>query len=450
MVVGSHLDDAGAADAGSAYVFDATSGVLLRTLTNPTPAGSDNFGYSVAVSGTVVLVGAYHDDSGATDAGSAYVFDAASGTLLRTLANPTTPADGDKFGNSVAVSGNAILVGAFRDSSGAAAAGAAYAFDVTTGMLLQTLTRPTPTDYGYFGCSVAVSGSTMLVGMSGDDTGAESGGVGLCLYWRTAADPHQPHAGRLRLFRPFRGGLGGQDCCRSVPERHGRHRCGIGPCLRCQHRVLLWTLANPTPAIYDSFGYSVAISGNTMVIGAYQDDTGATDAGAAYVFDATSGTLLQTLVNPTPAASDWFGYSVAISGNIVVVGMHLDDTGATDTGAAYIFDASTGALLKTLTNPASAAGDNFGVSVAVSGDNVVVGAEFNDTGATDAGAAYIFDTTSGVLLQTLTNPTPAGWDLFGVSVAVAGNTVVVGRNSTTQGHRIPERPTSLTRTPAHY
>ena len=80
------------------------------------------------------------------------------------------------------------------------------------------------------------------------------------------------------------------------------------------------------------------------MVGAYSDDTGATDAGSAYVFDATTGNLLRTLNNPTPAASDYFGRSVAVSGSTVVVGAYLDDTGATDAGAAYVFDAAGGDL----------------------------------------------------------------------------------------------------------
>ena len=196
---------------------------------------------------------------------------------------------------------------------------------------------------------------------------------------------------------------------------------------------LLQILSNPTPETADQFGYSVAVSGDLVVVGAYADDTGATDAGAAYVFDATTGNLLHTLNNPTPAASDYFGRSVAVSGNLVVVGASGDDTGATDAGAAYVFDATTGNLLRTLNNPTPAASDSFGSSVAVSGSTVVVGASGDDTGATDAGAAYVFDASTGNLLRTLNNPTPAASDFFGSSVAVSGSTVVVGAASDDTG-----------------
>src|SRR5207248_2463645 len=140
-------------------------------------------------------------------------------------------------------------------------------------------------------------------------------------------------------------------------------------------------LTHPTPAASDGFGISVAVSGNTAVVGANYDDTGAQDAGSAYVFNATSGALIATINNPTPATGDQFG-SVAISGNLVVVG----DKG----GSAHVFNAITGALIATLTNPTPAQNDLFGYSVAVSGNTLVVGAYGDDTQNTDQGAAYVY------------------------------------------------------------
>jgi len=104
------------------------------------------------------------------------------------------------------------------------------------------------------------------------------------------------------------------------------------------HGALLHTFLNPTPASCDYFGLSVAGVGNKVLIGARWDDTGASDAGAAYLFDGTTGALVHTFQKPTPAAADWFGVSVAGVGNNVLVGGWGDDTGATDAGAAYLFE----------------------------------------------------------------------------------------------------------------
>jgi hypothetical protein len=154
---------------------------------------------------------------------------------------------------------------------------------------------------------------------------------------------------------------------------------------------LLTTFTNPTPAIRDAFGFSVAAVGtDRILIGAYRDDTGATNAGAAYLF-SINGTLLTTFTNPTPADFDIFGESVAAVGtDRVLIGAYQDDTGATNAGAAYLFS-TNGTLLTTFTNPTPENFDDFGESVAAVGpDWILIGASEDDTGATDAGTAYLF------------------------------------------------------------
>src|ERR1043166_2045174 len=129
------------------------------------------------------------------------------------------------------------------------------------------------------------------------------------------------------------------------------------------------------------------------------------------------GVRIATLANPSPSWGDLLGYSVSVSGNVAVVG----DTGS---GQAYVFNATTGALITTLANPSSAGGDSSGRSVSVSGNTVVVSAPWNDTVATDSGQAYVFNATTGARIATLANPSPASGDLFGMWVSVSGNKVV--------------------------
>ncbi len=379
-----------------AYVFDLTGTTPetpTYTLDNPSPAGEDWFGLSVAVSGSSVVVGAFAKDVGAYDAGAAYVFDALTGDLLHTLKNPT-PTGGDIFGSSVAVSGSTVVVGAYQqDVEGTTDAGAVYVFDLT-GTAPRTptykLDNPTPVAEDWFGYSVAVSGSTLVVGAPYHDQT-----VGTNVY---------PDSGAAYVFDALTGDL-------------------------------LHTLKNPTPQASATFGSSVAVSGSTVVVGAYQQDVdGTTDAGAVYVFDVTGTTPTHALDNPTPQAGATFGNSVAISGSTVVVGAYQQDIdGTTDAGAAYVFDLTVTAPetpTYKLDNPTPQAGATFGSSVAVSGSTVVVGAYQQDIdGTTDAGAAYVFDLT-GTAPETptykLDNPTPDANGYFGWSVAVSGSTVVVG------------------------
>jgi hypothetical protein len=156
-------------------LFDTITGDLLKTFDNPTAEDFDYFGYSVSLSGTSALIGAPSDNTGATVAGSAYLFDTTTGNLLKTFNNPTAE-EYDNFGYSVSLSGTSALIGAINDNTGATNAGSAYLFETTTGTLQQTFNNPTAEDYDYFGNSVSLSGTTALIGAYGDSTGATSAG----------------------------------------------------------------------------------------------------------------------------------------------------------------------------------------------------------------------------------------------------------------------------------
>ncbi|HSH38019.1 MAG TPA: hypothetical protein VK993_04470, partial [Chthoniobacterales bacterium] len=165
------------------------------------------------------------------------------------------------------------------------------------------------------------------------------------------------------------------------------------------------TLRHSIPAPVDTqsraeLGFAVAVDGNFTVVGAPLDDLLAFNAGVVKVFDSSSGELRYVISNPDPAAGEEFGYSVAISGTRVVVGARRDNTGATSAGSAYVYDLGSGTPtvpVATLNNPGpgSANSDEFGFSVAIFGTRVVVGAPFDDTGASNAGSAYVYDLSSG-------------------------------------------------------
>jgi len=188
----------------------------------------------------------------------------------------------------------------------------------------------------------------------------------------------------------------------------------------------------------DVFGWSVSISGNYAVVGApYEDDAGGAQSGKAYVFDVATGNLLHTLDNPNAygtSANDQFSYTLAVDGNYAIVGAYYeDDAGGVDSGKAYIYDVTTGNLVHTLDNPtafSTSAGDNFGESVAISGNYAIVGARLeDDAGGAASGKAYIFDVTTGNLVHTLDNPNVFSTslnDTFGEAVSISGNYAIVG------------------------
>jgi hypothetical protein len=405
----------GATNTGKAYIFDVTTGALVHTLDNPNPDGvgsNDNFSRSVAISGNYAIVGAYfEDDAGGTNSGKAYIFNVATGALVHTLDNPNPDGVGsnDYFGRAVAIDGNSAIVAAYReDDAGGTVSGKAYIFNVTSGALVHTLANPNAfgTSAGdQFGWSVAISGDRCIVGANLED------------------DIDGVTSGKAYIFDVTTG-------------------------------TVDYTLDNPnayTTSTQDYFGASVAISGNRAIVGAYgEDDTGGIISGKAYIFDVTTGTLLHTLDNPNPfgvGSGDYFGWKVGISGNYAIVSARWEDDAekfpnGDNSGKAYIFDVTTGALVHQLDNPNAydtTDSDFFGTSVAISGNYAIVGAPGEDDGGTglgtqggtglSSGKAYIFNVTTGALVHTLDNPNAyntSASDFFGYAVAIDGNSAIVG------------------------
>jgi len=297
----------------------------------------------------------------------------------------------DFFGSSVSISGDTVVIGARNnDHAGGVNAGAAYVFRRVGGVWIQEqkLTSSDASTADYFGFSVAVCGDTAVVGAYQDD---HAGG---------------PNAGSAYVF-----------------TRNGT----------------VWTqqarLSAADAAVGDEFGNSVAVSGDTAVVGARIDDhAGGNEAGSAYVFVRQGGvwTQQQKLTASDAASSDFFGRSVAVLGDTAVVGAVTDDhTGGTDAGSAYVFTRKGGVWTQEQKLIASdaAANDLFGVSVALFGDTVVVGAVYNDhAGNTNAGSAYVFSRLGGVWTeqQKLTASDAQTEDQFGTSVAISGDTALVG------------------------
>ena len=390
VVVGDEGDDTGATNAGSVFVFNLASGtptVPVAVLNNPAPASNDQFGAAVAVAGTRIIVGAPLDDAGATDAGSAYFYDLAGATPTVPVGTFTNPAPiiGKNFGYAVALNGTVAAIGAPGESTGAADAGSAYVYDVASGTpfaVVQTLNNPGPATNDLFGKVVAVSGSRVVVGCENDDPGALFDDGSAFVYDMASGTPTVPVA----------------------------------------------TFANPTPAAGDNFGREAAIVGTRIVVGAPGDDTAASNAGIGYVFDLTSGTPtlpVLTLNQPGPAVGQKFGTATAVSGTRVIVGAPSDDTGGADAGIVTVYDLASptpATPVFTLTNPTPAI-QNFGTAVAASGNLVVVGAP----GGTEA--AYVYDLASGtptVPVFTLNGGGAAGAYDFGSGVAISGTRIAVG------------------------
>ena len=387
---------------------------LLQTSTL-TGVGGDKFGYAVAVDGDIAVIGAYQDDDNGADSGAVYVFTRVEGVW--TQAPKLTASDGaayENFGISVAVDGdtNTVVVGAPGDDGAGADSGSVYVFVKPTGgwgtsTETAKLTASDGAALDNFGYSVAVDGDTVLVGAYQDDEEND------------LAD-----SGSAYIFVKPVGGWVATSTAAKLTASDG--------------------------ADDDWFGVSVALDGGTAVIGASGDDDRGIDSGSAYVFVKPFGTAWTAtstaaakLTADDGAAGDSFGYSVAVDGDTATVGAYQDDDNGDDSGAAYVFTRNSGVWddRVKLTADDGEAGDNFGFSVAVDVDTVVVGAYQHDpidpdslSYLLDAGSAYVFSRDSNgewSQKKKLTDEDGEAGDWFGYSVAVdsAAHTALVGAGS---------------------
>ena len=181
----------------------------------------------------------------------------------------------------------------------------------------------------------------------------------------------------------------------------------------------------------DYFGWSVSVSGDYAIVGAYYDDSA---KGSAYIFK-WNGTIWleqQKLTDSDGAAGDYFSWSVSISGDYAIVGVRFDDDNGNGSGSAYIFkrDVASWSQQAKLLASDGAAADEFGYSVSISGDLAIVGAPPDDDKGNSSGSAYIFkwNGTNWVQQQKLLASDGAAGDYFGRSVSRSGDYAIVGAN----------------------
>ncbi len=322
--------------------FDCVANELAKLLASD-GAERDSFGFSVAISGVLAVAGAHRDDDNGDSSGSAYLFawDGASWVEEAKLLPSDGEAD-DKFGWSVAISGDTVVVGAYYDDNeNGSDAGAAYIFryDGSNCVEEAKLLASDGATYDRFGQSAAISGNVALIGAC-DDAGAY-------------------------VFR--------HDGSNWVEEAK---------------------LLASDWATGDNFAEFLSISGDTAVVGAWCDDDNGQQSGSAYVFrhDGSNWVEEAKLLPSDGAAEDHFGNGVAVFGGCILVGGRGNDDSGTDSGSAYVFryDGSAWVEEAKLLASDGAAGDSFGNGVALSGDIALIDACYDDDNGDRSGSAYVF------------------------------------------------------------
>ncbi len=381
-------------------------------------AADDLFGYSVAVSGEAAIIGVPHDDDMGDESGSAYVFgygcDEPSWVWEGREEDKLTAFDGgteDYFGWSVAICENTALIGAIYDDDAGEASGSAYVFrfDGTAWVHAQKLTASDAAEDDIFGYSVAIDQEVAVIGAPLGDA----------------------RTGSAYVFR-----YNGTDWV--------------------EEQKLTASDGNEG----DQFGHSVSVCDDVIVVSAVVDDDGGTDSGSAYVFQFNPNTgawdQVAKLTASDGAALDLFGYSVSISNDVIVVGAYWDDDACPEdpqcnSGSAYIFEkppegwADMTETAKLTASDAAGGdywGDTFGTCVSIHGDIVLVGAPGNDDGGFASGSAYVFmkpatgwaDNTDDAKLTATDAAEMRG---FGGAVCISGTMGVVGASGPGDSGALP-------------
>lgn len=478
---------------GKAYVFTQSGNTWQQQqiLTASDGAASDLFGTTVDISNDTLIIGALGNNQ---IRGAAYIFTRSAGVWSeRQKLVSATGAPFNQFGTSVAVSGETIAVGEIpQPTTNREGAVHIYIKNGTTWTLQQKLTSSEVSTSNFFG-TVSLDGDNLYVGdrLRNVGTNQEQGAIyhfkrknGVWNQQRrlTAADGNANehfggvHAvlGDIFVAGVWEANVGGNqhqgaayifECGRteqqSITASDGAAFDYFGSAVAVSENTAVvgvpnkleagsvnqgavyvfvrsntgWTQQQKlksSPSLNNAeFGYSVDISGDTIVVGAWKETVGSTGSqGAVYVFVRNGNTWIQQarLLATDGTFSDQFGSAVAIDGNSVAVGAPLDDVGANaNQGSVYVFTRS-GATWTQQTRFSSsngAANDNFGNAVDISGESVAVGAFRRNT---FRGAAYVFTRIGSTWTQQqdLTAMDGASSDEFGFAIAIDGNTLAVG------------------------
>lgn len=351
-------------------------------------ATGDNFGQAVALSGNTAMVGANQPPWGSNGKGAVYVFTRLNGVWSQSQKLvASNGATGDEFGCSVAIDGTTAVIGACGRNGGI---GSAYVFTESSGIWNQTQ-ELTASGADYFGYSVAISGSTIIVGAP----------------W---SSPTFGYQGTAYVFTPSGS---------------------------------TWTqaaqLTASDAASGDDFGWSVGIDGSTAIVGASLASAPATNQGAAYIFTDSGGTWTQAqkLTASDGAKNDDFGNAVSVSGMTAFVGAdQAAVNGIAYSGAVYVFSNAGGtwAQAQKLTAGTNSA-DHFGSSLAVSGATALIGSDGTAGNSYGSGAAFVYTNQSGTWQQThkLYASDGATNDAFGWSVGLYGSNFLIGADQASVG-----------------
>ena len=437
---------------GAAYIYKREEGRFWLQKRNRTrirmipidPDGATSFGVSVDISGETAVIGARGGIVGEDAVGAAYIFTENEPPFWNqhTKLVASDRNEGDQFGFAVAISGNEVITGAPRHSAGGPNSGAAYIFEQKeSGAWVENikLSDGETASEDQFGISVAIHGNLAISGAQQNDDIAPNAGAAYIFersnaIWleRAKIIANDAKAGDLFGNTVAISGetavIGAPGVDDAGPEAGAAYVFGRSGDNWIQQAKLIGN----DIGTFDQFGAAIAIHENTVIVGAYGKDEGGVDTGAAYVFGRSGTSWIQQakLTHQNAVPGDLFGFAVAVYGNNALIGAHGSDATGPDSGTAYIFTRNGGTWTQNtqLIPNDSGLGDEFGYAVDLTNGIAIIGAPKEDRNETDMGTAYIFVETSEAWIQQakLTSASTVAGDEFGSAVAIHEDTAIVG------------------------
>ena len=382
---------------------------LIKSTASDAATG-DYYGYSVSVSGDYAIVGAFGNDDAVNMSGSAYILyrnqggDNNWGEVKKITASDA--AESDRFGLSVSISGNYAIVSAKNNNDNGLSSGSAYIFHKDQGGAdnwgeVKKITASDADASDQFGYAVSISGNYAIVSA----TYNQDNGYG---------------TGSAYIFYKDQGGADNWGEVKKITASDATLDDNFGFSVSISGSYAI------VGARYNDDGGSM--SGSAYI---FNKDQGGTDNWGE----------VKKLLASDDDANDNFGHSVSISGNYAIVGSPGNDDDGGSSGSAYIFYKDQGSVnnwgeVKKLTASDAASSDQFGGSVSISNDNAIVGAKTNDDIGSNSGSAYIFNINEGGAnnwgeTMKITASDAASSDEFGASVCISSNDIIVGANGNT-------------------
>jgi hypothetical protein len=358
----------------SRCIAQSEPGDVIAVIHNPHPASFSTFGATLDTLGDDIVIGALGAQTGSLYEGAVYLVEGSGpnqGQVIHELRRPV-PQDSDRFGHALSTFGNSIIVADPRyDIPGVDDAGAVHIYDAISGSLIRTINNPLPARADLFGWDITTQGSLLVVAELSEQLN----------------DP------KVYLFDISSGSL-----VRTIDK----------------------------PASADDFGRALAVAGLQILVGAPRDepDASLTNSGAVFAFDAITGNLIRKFDNPTPANFEEFGAEIVAVGDKLIVGGFSDE--------AYVYDASSGALLNTISDPGTN-NQHFGSILAPYGERLLASSRFGPEG-------YVIDLESGSTLLSFDVPGasnfPAQIGAF-LSLADLNGNIVLGNPAWDTGLGFP-------------